>query len=164
MAVQGPIRTRHEDVFPEAVLVLSVEPIDDFDKRKAGVADPQERDKETGMRLWAVSVLDPTARAGQREIKVKIPAEQQPVPPGGQLGDVYFTDLVVIPYVDTNRARPRLGVSYRASGMMTARPSSGGSASETTGSTGGSPSSSGSASGASASGEGSTRSSRGGAK
>ncbi len=163
MAVQGPIRTRHEDVFPEPVLVLSVEPIEDFDKRKAGIADPQDRDKETGMRLWAVSVLDPTARPGQREIKVKIPAEQQPVPPGGQLGDVYFTDLAVIPYVDTNRARPRLGMSYRASGMTTAR--SGGAAGQPSTGTGtGTGSGSGSAGGSAASGEASARGGRGGTK
>ena len=75
MAVDGRINVRHEDVFPVAVLVLGVEPVNDFEKVKAKVADAQDRDRESGLRLWAVSVLDPSAKQGQREIKVKVAAE-----------------------------------------------------------------------------------------
>jgi hypothetical protein len=120
MAADGRIRVRHEDVFPEPVLVLGVEPIEDYDKRKAGEVDSQDRDKDTGQRLWAVSVLDPTARPGNREIKVKIPADVQPVPPAGLMGPVVFADLVVTPWVDDSRTRPRLGIAYRASGLLPA--------------------------------------------
>src|SRR2546423_15302953 len=78
MAVEGRINVRHEDVFTQPVLLLSVDPVEDFDKKRAGVADPQERDKTTEMRLWSVSVLDPTAQQGKREVKVKIAADVQP--------------------------------------------------------------------------------------
>jgi hypothetical protein len=117
MAVDGRINVRHEDVFPVPVLVLGVEPINDFEKVKAGAPDPQERDRDTGMRLWAVSILDPSARQGQREIKVKIAADHQPVPPNGPMAPCEFDGLQVIPYLDTNRARPRVAIAYRASGF-----------------------------------------------
>jgi hypothetical protein len=120
MAVDGRIRVRHEDVFPEPVLVLSVEPVEDYDKRKAGEVDTQDRDRDTGQRVWAVSILDPTARPGNREIKVKVPADVQPVPPAGVMGPVVFADLVITPWVDDSRARPRLGIAYRASGLLPA--------------------------------------------
>lgn len=117
MAVDGRINVRHEDVFQVPVLLLGVEPINDFEKVKAKVPDPQERDRETGMRLWAVSILDPSARQGQREIKVKIAADHQPVPPNGPMQPVEFDGLQVIPYLDTNRARPRVAIAYRAGGF-----------------------------------------------
>jgi len=120
MAVESRINTRHEDVFTEPVLLLSVDPVEDFDKKRAGSGDPQERDKNTGLRLWSVSVLDPTAQQGKREIKVKIAADVQPVPPNGPMAPVEFDQLQVIPYLDTNRAKPRLAIAYRAGGFRTA--------------------------------------------
>ena len=76
------------DVFPHGAFVLGVEPINDFEKVQAGAADPQERDKDTGERMWAVRVLDadPEARAGTMEVKVKIAAPVQPVPPAKVAG------------------------------------------------------------------------------
>jgi hypothetical protein len=121
VAAEGRIPCRHEDVFPVPTLVLGVEPVNDFEKVKAKVPDPQERDKDTGMRLWAVSILDPSAQQGRREIKVKIPAEVQPVPPNGPMAPAEFDGLQVIPYLDTNRARPRVAIAYRASGFRTKR-------------------------------------------
>ena len=117
MAVEGRINVRHEDVFTQPVLVLSVDPVEDFDKKRAGVGDPQEFDKTTGLRLWAVSVLDPTAPQGRREIKVKIAADVLPVPPNGLMAPVEFEGLQVIPYLDSNRAKPRVAIAYRASGL-----------------------------------------------
>jgi hypothetical protein len=117
MAVDGRINVRHEDVFSVPVLLLGVEPINDFEKVKASVPDPQDRDRDTGMRLWAVSILDPSARQGQREIKVKIAADHQPVPPNGAMQPVEFDGLQVIPYLDANRARPRVAIAYRAAGF-----------------------------------------------
>jgi hypothetical protein len=121
MAANGRIPVRHEDVFPEPTVLLSVDPVEDFDRKRAGDGDPQERDKDTGMRLWAVSVIDPSAQAGRREIKVKVPAEHQPVPPNGVGQPVEFDGLVVIPYLDTNRAKPRVGIAYRAAGFRGAK-------------------------------------------
>ena len=122
MAVEGRINVRHEDVFTEAVLLLSVDPVEDFDKKRAGDVDPQERDKTTDKRLWSVSVLDPTAAQGKREIKVKIAADVRPVPPNGLLAPVEFDGLQVIPYLDSNRVKPRVAIAYRALGFRSVRP------------------------------------------
>lgn len=119
MAVEGRINVRHEDVFTQPVLLLSVDPVEDFDKKRAGAGDPQERDKTTGLRLWSASVLDPTAQQGKREIKVKIAADVQPVPPNGLLAPVEFDGLQVIPYLDSNRVKPRVAIAYRAAGFRT---------------------------------------------
>jgi hypothetical protein len=121
MAVEGRINVRHEDVFTQPVILLSVDPVEDFEKRRAGNADPQERDKQSGMRLWSASVLDPTAPQGRREIKVKIAADQVPVPPNGVMAPVEFEGLQVIPYLDANRAKPRVAIAYRAAGFRTGR-------------------------------------------
>ncbi len=117
MAVEGRINVRHEDVFTQPVLLLSVDPVEDFDKKRAGEGDPQDRDKTTGLRLWSVSVLDPTAQQGKREVKVKIAADVQPVPANGLMAPVEFEGLQVIPYLDSNRAKPRVAIAYRATGF-----------------------------------------------
>ena len=120
MALRGPIPVQFGDVFPQGAFVLGVEPINDFEKIKAGTVDPQERDKDTGERLWAVRVLDadPEARAGSAEVKVKVAAPVQPVPPETLAGTPFrpaeFVGMTVTPYVDTNRARPKLAYSLRA--------------------------------------------------
>jgi len=64
-----------------------------------------------------VSVLDPTAGQGRREIKVKIAADVQPVPPNGVMAPAEFEGLQVIPYLDSNRAKPRVAIAYRAAGF-----------------------------------------------
>ena len=123
MAVQLPIPVRFEDVFPAGAYVLGVEPINDFEQVKAGLVDPQQRDKTTGERLWAVRVLDadPESRKGQAEVAVKIAAPVQPVPPEAAAGSpfraVEFDGLALMPYVDTNKTRPRLAFSIRAAAM-----------------------------------------------
>lgn len=123
MAVQLPIPIRFEDVFPAGAYVLGVEPINDFEQVKAGLVDPQQRDKTTGERLWAVRVLDadPESRKGQAEVAVKIAAPVQPVPPeavaGSPFRPVEFDGLALMPYVDTNKTRPRLAFSIRATAM-----------------------------------------------
>ncbi len=117
MAVEGRINVRHEDVFTQPVLLLSVDPVEDFDRKRAGEGDPQDRDKTTGLRLWSVSVLDPTAQQGKREVKVKIAADVQPVPANGLMAPVEFEGLQVIPYLDSNRAKPRVAIAYRAAGF-----------------------------------------------
>jgi hypothetical protein len=124
MAVDGRINVRHEDVFTQPVLLLSVDPVEDFDKKRAGDGDPQDRDKTTGMRLWSVSVLDPTAAQGKREVKVKIAADVQPVPANGLMAPVEFDGLQVIPYLDSNRTKPRVAIAYRATGFRTTRTTS----------------------------------------
>ena len=93
------------------------------DQVKAGLADPQQRDKVTGERLWAVRVLDadPGSRKGQAEVAVKIAAPVQPLPPEAAAGTpfrpVEFDGLALMPYVDTSKTRPRLAFSIRATAM-----------------------------------------------
>jgi hypothetical protein len=113
-----------ELVFPLGAMFHSVEPVIDFEARKAGTADPQERDKHTGMRVWSVKVfdLDPEAGkfGGSAEMKVKIAADYQPVPPAAQVPGfppkVAFTGMTVTPYVNSKNGR--LAWSVRADDMV----------------------------------------------
>lgn len=124
-----------EFVFPEGALFLSVEPVIDFDKRKSGSGDPQELDKETGLRLWAVKVTDMDPQAGKfggsTEVKVKLVSEYQPLIPEAQVPGfppkVEFTGLILTSWVDnrkcTGRSSPhrcyaRQGWSISAGGMV----------------------------------------------
>jgi hypothetical protein len=122
VAVPQRIPVRFGDVFPYGAYVLGVEPVSDFDKMKAGVGDVQARDRETGERLWSVRVMDGDPAARTSEVKVKMAAPVQPVPPepmpGTPFRPVEFEGLTVTPYVDTSRARPRQGLSLRAAGMQ----------------------------------------------
>lgn len=125
MAVQKRMQVRHEDVFPSgAFLVGEVEAVADFNaERRADGSRPQQVDKDTGVLMWSVQVLDadPEARKNDKTVSVKLVAPQQPVPPDHTSGmpftPVEFTDLTVLPYVDDNGARPRIAWSFRAAGM-----------------------------------------------
>lgn len=125
MAVQKRMQVRHEDVFPAgAFLVGEVEAVADFNaERRADGSRPQQVDKETGVLVWSVQVLDadPEARKSDKTVSVKLVAPQQPVPPDNTSGmpftPVEFTGLTALPYVDDNGARPRIAWSFRASGM-----------------------------------------------
>jgi hypothetical protein len=69
-----------------------------------------------------VKVLDADPQARTAELKVKITAPVQPVPPDAVAGTpfrpVEFTGLTVTPWVDSSRSRPRVGFALRASGMQ----------------------------------------------
>lgn len=123
-------------VFPHGALCLGVEPVKDFDAKGA---DDQARDKETGQRLWQVRVLDLDPEAGRfgasKEVKVKIAAEHQPVPPPAAVTGyppmVEFTAVALTPYVNsqkrcTDRCRARLAWSVRAESMTAPAPASSG--------------------------------------
>jgi hypothetical protein len=122
-------------VFPHGALFLGVEPVKDFDA-KGG--DDQARDKDTGKRMWQARVLDMDPEAGRfgatKEVKVKIAADHQPVPPEpsvpGYPPAVEFTGVTVTPYVNsqrrcTDRCRARLGWSVRAESMTAPQPAAG---------------------------------------
>jgi len=119
-----------EYVFPSGAMFLGVEPVTDFDKRDQ--ADSQARD-ENGVRVWAVKVMDLEENAGKfgrsTEVKVKVAAAQQPVPPASKVPGypplVAFTDVVLTPYVDSQRCkgggskcRGRLAWSIRAGAVV----------------------------------------------
>ena len=132
MAVPNGMKvpTPFEFVFPHGCLFLGVEPATDFERR--GQGDDQLRDKETGERVWLVRAMDLDPEAGKfgasKEVKVKIPAKQQPVPPPslvpGYPPAVEFTEITLTPYVDSQRCKgtaakckARLAWSIRATGM-----------------------------------------------
>jgi hypothetical protein len=132
-AIKVPVPCEY--VFPQGALCLGVEPATDFDKR--GQDDDQARDKDTGERIWLVKVLDLDENAGKfgasKEVKVKVIAPQQPVPPPsavpGYPPAVEFTDVTLTPYVDAQRCKPgapkcrsRLAWSVRATGMTAPKP------------------------------------------
>src|SRR5262245_48352743 len=109
--IQGPIKVQvpHETVFPYGALCLGVDKQLDFEKR--GTGDDQARDKDSGLRVWGVRLtdLDPEAAKPGRtsEVKIKIGAAVQPVPPRRQHPNVppavVFEGLTLTPYVDTSR-------------------------------------------------------------
>jgi hypothetical protein len=125
-----------EFVFPAGVMFMGVEPVTDFDAKATGVADDQARDKETGERLWQVTVIDNDEEASRfgrsPAVKVKIPAPYQPVPPAPQVAGfrplVAFEGLTLTPYVDQLKCRGvqlgphkcggRLAYSMRATAMV----------------------------------------------
>ena len=124
-----------EYVFPEGCLFVSVDKATDWEKRNSG--DDQARDKETGERVWVVTVMDLHTQEGgfrqSQEVKVKVIAPVQPVPPAREHPSipplVAFTDMVLVPWVDSgkctgksspHKCRARLSWSIKASGMVAA--------------------------------------------
>ncbi|MGI5215423.1 hypothetical protein [Plantactinospora sp. CA-290183] len=121
-----------EYVFPAGALCLGVAPQVDFDRR--GQGDDQARDKETGERVWLVRVLDLDPEAGKfgrsTEVKVKVVAAQQPVPPASRVPGyppaIQFEGLTLTPYVDSQRCKAsgqckaRMAYSLRATAMAPA--------------------------------------------
>lgn len=115
MAVPNGIKVpvRFEYVFPAGVMFMGVEPVTDFDAKSSGVADSQARDKETGERLWQVTVIDNDEEASKfgrsPAVKVKIAAPYQPVPPESQVPGyrplVAFEGLTLTPYVDQGKCK-----------------------------------------------------------
>lgn len=130
MAISNKIPVRFGDVFPHGAYVVGeVEPVRDFEKstRERPV---QSVDRDTGMPVWSVSVLDPDpdARKDAKTVTVKILAPVQPVPPEAAAGmpirPVEFDGMTVTPYLNENGGRPRVAYSLRATGMRS--PSAGG--------------------------------------
>ena len=123
MAITNKFPVAMGDVFPHGAFVVSeVEPVRDFDKSAPG-RPVQQLDKESGLPVWSVSVLDadPAARRSDKTVTVKISATHQPVPPDTAAGlpfrPVEFDGLTVTPYVQENGGRPRVAYSFRAAGM-----------------------------------------------
>ncbi len=123
------IPTPFEYAFPQGALALGVEPTRDFDRR--GQADDQARDKETGERLWTVTLMDldeQARRFGRDRVAVKIAASVQPVLPDsavpGYPPAVELVGLVLVPWVDARRCKgsgkcgARLAYSMRAEGVI----------------------------------------------
>jgi hypothetical protein len=129
MAMPSGIPIEHGVAFPNGAFVIGeVTPVEDFDAAQAAresgkPADVQTRDKNTGQRMWAVRVVDADeqSRKGQAEVTVKVLADVQPVPPetapGMPFRPVIFEGLTATAWVDTNRLRPRIAWSFKATSM-----------------------------------------------
>jgi len=107
-----------EVMFPKGAYVLAVGPVRDFEASSPG-RDVQARDKDTGDLLWQVDVIDgDTDSPGDKQVKVKIAAPHQPVPPealpGAPFRPVEFDGLTVTPWVDSHRCTgPKKGETHR---------------------------------------------------
>lgn len=126
MAVQGPFKVECGEVFPHGVGVVgAVAPLVDFD-RSTPENRVQARDKDSGLPVWTVDVMDFDPDARERTFKVKIAAEVQPVPPdaidGVPVRPVQLDGLMVMPYQkEVGNGRQRIAYSLRASGMSAPR-------------------------------------------
>ena len=129
MAVQGHIPVEFGAVFPDGAYAAgTIEMVRDFD-RSTPDRPVQQADKETGLPLWVVEVIDAQENARQRTVKVKIVAQVQPVlpsqPPGSPFTPVEFDGMTATPYVDSSRCTgdgkhkcaARLAYSLKATGV-----------------------------------------------
>jgi hypothetical protein len=122
MAIRGAIQIGHDGVFPHGCYVVGeVEPVRDFD-RSTKETPVQAVDKDTGMPVWQVDVVDADPDARDKSVRVKILATVQPVPPATAPGlpfrPVEFDNLTVMPYVATLASgRGKLAWSFKATGM-----------------------------------------------
>jgi hypothetical protein len=104
-----------EVVFPQGAMFMGVDAQTDFDLR-GRAEDDQARDKETGERLWTVTVIDleePEATRFRRsaELKVRVVSAVRPAPPPASVPGypplVAFEGLTLTPYLDQTRCVPR---------------------------------------------------------
>jgi hypothetical protein len=122
MAIKGAIQMTHGDVFPHGCYVVGeVQAMRDFDRSTKDQA-VQAVDRDTGVLVWTVDVVDADPEARERTVRVKVLAPVQPVPPEAAAGvpfrPVEFDGLTASPYVATTASgRGRLAWSFRATGM-----------------------------------------------
>ena len=122
MAIARRIPVSFADVFPAgAFLVGEVEPVADFNApARADGSRPQQLDKDNGLPVWSVPVLDADPEASKRDktVTVKVSAPYQPVPPTNPtpfpFTPVEFVGLTITGWVDDNGPRARLAWSIRA--------------------------------------------------
>jgi hypothetical protein len=120
MSVQGPFKIDCGELFPHGLGAISeVSSLDDFDKSTKDNR-VQARDKDTGLPLWQVEVLDFDPQARTKTFKVKVAAEVQPVPPealqGAPIRPVVLEGLMVTPYI-ADGPRPKIAYSLRCTGL-----------------------------------------------
>ena len=129
MAIKGQIPVEFGTVFPGGAYAAGpVEKVRDFERsRKDEVI--QQADKDSGLPLWVVEVIDAQEDARQRTVKVKIAAQVQPVlpppVPGSPFTPVEFDGMTATPYVDASRCQAkdtgkcgaRMAYSLKATGV-----------------------------------------------
>ena len=124
MGLQGPFPVECAALFPHGLGVVgAVSALDDFEastkERKV-----QARDKDTGLPLWQVDVMDFDPEARERTFKVKVASAVQPVPPEAVAGlpvrPVVLEGLLVTPWIKEGR-RAKIAYSVRATGLASPR-------------------------------------------
>ena len=94
MAMHGQIPIEFGMVFPDGAYAAGgIEMVRDFDRSTADRL-VQQADKETGLPLWVVEVIDAQENARQRTVKVKIAAQVQPVLPSPAPGSPFTAGRV----------------------------------------------------------------------
>ena len=129
MALKGQISVQFGAVFPDGAYAAgSFEMVRDFDRSTADRA-VQQVDKDTGLPLWVVEVIDAQENARQRTVKVKVASQVQPVlpppVPGSPFTAVEFDGMSAFPYVDASRCTgdgkhrcgARQAYSFKATGV-----------------------------------------------
>lgn len=117
MALNGPIPVSFELLFPHGCYVVGeVQAARDFDAKR----DTQAKDKATGLPVWQVPVMDadPSLKAAQKTVTVKILAEREPVVPpslpGLPISPAEFDGVEVKPYVHQATGRLAYSITARA--------------------------------------------------
>jgi hypothetical protein len=120
MPISGALKVDCGEVFPHGLGIVSeVKSLDDFtaSTRENRV---QARDKESGLPLWSVEVLDFDPQAREKTHRVKMAAAVQPVPPeaipGAPVRPVVLEGLTITPYIKDG-PKPRIGYSLRCTGL-----------------------------------------------
>jgi hypothetical protein len=127
MAMHGQIPIEFGMVFPDGAYAAGgIEMVRDFERSTADRL-VQQADKETGLPLWVVEVIDAQENARQRTVKVKVAAQVQPVlpppSPGSPFTAVEFDGMTATPYVDSSRCQgngrcgARVAYSFKATGV-----------------------------------------------
>ncbi len=124
MSVPKWLKVSHQQVFPHRAFVVSdVTPVIDYE-RSTKDNKVQATDRESGLPLWQVEVLDgdPAASKRARTLTVKFatPEHSQSArrTPAGCPSHRWFSKICrVLPYVDRSTESGRIAWSFRASGM-----------------------------------------------
>ena len=122
MAIKGAIPIGQDGVFPHGSFVVGeVQPMRDFDRSTREQA-VQAVDRDTGLLVWTVDVIDADPETRDRTVRVKLLAPVQSVPPetvdGLPFRPVEFDGLTATPYVSsTGSGRGWVAWSFRATGM-----------------------------------------------
>ena len=123
MALAGRFPISHDVAFSHGAYIVSeVTPVNDYEKstRETKV---QQIDKDTGLLLWSIDILDadPTAPKKQKTVSVKIAAKVQPVPPANDgsspFTPVEFEGLTALAFIQENGDYRSVVYSYRAENM-----------------------------------------------
>ena len=132
MAVQSPFPVVFDQVFPLGLFAVGeVQPLNDF-KASSQELKVQQRDRDTGLPIWVIDVMDPDPTAREHSFKVKIIADHPPVlpdlVPGVPFIPVVLDGVTVTPYLKelgrdekTGEMRYRIAYSLRAAGLSASR-------------------------------------------